>query len=911
MDSALVLCRIPEMWGQGWEMEGRAQLFVSLNGVDHTNFCSDASTGTLCSGNGDCPTVGCLHFQYSTPMSPDKIRAIVLGVTIGLTVTIAYILIQRQRYLKKNAKYVADTGGEWEKPSLREAMLWQAERQVRKYGQQHYPLWKTGSAELGQLGVGMGLYFEYLKYMLRYFGVMSAMAVPSMALCNAGIAFKTFNVDFSIRWSLGNIGLGWPGSERLEVFCLDSQCEQGFTLNSRQASFILACADCLIMLVFIFATWRLKIFQERAIIAIDEDTITASDYSILVEGIPSDAKDADEIRAFFSRYGEVADVAIGLNNGRLISMFQKRGKLEIKVEEQVARLKLYKLQALQQQLKKMKKQQHKLDNKIAALRNKTDSKAVVAYVTFNEESGQEECLESYNFNLFTQLMGRHKGKVRTFRGRYHLRVSQAPEPSNVLWENLQHRGLETFFRASIANLITSLLLFVSFTIVISVKAVQESLQVDGGALVCNTGPDPEAYDVQEQIVWAKYSQSTSARGTALYQTYLECYCGPDFGKKLEKERDFCNDYVTNQQTLSALAIGSVGVVLAINQLLQLVLKILAGTLEKPHTISAWEKGIASRIFVAQWINTGLLITIVNADWNYHLPILKGTVVGSAFTGTFKDFEEGWYQTVGTALVRQSATAALSPNIAVLAQWPLMFVKQWVFKNRELTQRKLNTLFEGAEYLLSKRYGALLNILFVILTYSSSLPLLYIFGVLFFSSAYWCDKIAILRAMKQPAHYDEKLAVFCTLMMSVGIFIHLAFGVWFFAYVDGDVLNTVQWLLDLVFQSRFFTKRLVKQPAFIVFMTLLAFIVFEILGRTVGPTLIKQLVAAIRGTTEEVKEGNPSFFEAQENQEIAGLDSYNIRKNPRYRDAFQSEIQTEAAESDDDSDDDDDFDDDSD
>lgn len=905
LSTALVLCRTPQFWGQGWESQGRAQIFLSVNGIDTTNFCSDATKGSLCEGNGDCPTIGCLFFQYSTPMSPDKVRAIVLGITISMTVTIAYIAIQRQRYLKKNAKYVSDTGGEWEKPSLREAMLWQADNQVRKYGQQYYPLWKTGSAELGQLGVGMGLYFEYLKYMLRYFSIMSAMAIPSMALCNAGRAFNTFNVEFTIRMSLGNIGLAWQPS-RLEVICFETGCANGLTVESRDASFVLAIADCAITLVFIFATWRLKIFQEKAIVAIDEDTITASDYSVLVEGIPKDATDPDEIRAFFSRYGEVADVAIGLNNGRLIDLFQKRGTLEIQVEEMVAKFKLYKLQTIQIELKKLKKKQQKLDAKILALRQKTDFKSIVAYVTFNEESGQEECLEAYSFSLFARLLGRHKGTVKTFRGRYHLKVTQAPEPSNVLWENLQFRGIQTFIRAGIANLITVSMLLVSFTIVISVKAVQESLQVAGGSLVCLQGPDPEAKDAQEQIVWAKYSQASFTTGTALYQTYLECYCGPAFGNKADKEPEFCADYFTNQRVLLMLAVGSIGVVLAINQLLQLVLKALAGTLEKPHTISAWEKGIASRIFVAQWINTGLLITIVNGDWNYLIPAIRGSLIGSAFSGKYKDFEEGWYQSVGTALVRQVATASLSPNIAVLAAWPTNVAKQYILKNRELTQRKLNTLFEGAEFLLSKRYGALLNILFVILTYSSSLPILYSFGILFFSSAYWCDKIALLRAMKRPAQYDEKLAVFSTLMMSVGILIHLAFSVWFYAYVDGDVLTTLQGIFDLIFQERFITKRLVKKPAFVVFCTLLGFIAFEILGRTVGPTFVKQIVMAIRGTKEEVKEGNPSFFEALENQEIQGLDTYNIKKNPRYRDAFQSDIATDAGAESDESEDEDDF-----
>ena len=46
------------------------------------------------------------------------------------------------------------------------------------------------------------------------------------------------------------------------------------------------------------------------------------DYTVLVDKIPGDATDPDELRAFFSKYGEVADVAIGLNNGHLIELFQ-------------------------------------------------------------------------------------------------------------------------------------------------------------------------------------------------------------------------------------------------------------------------------------------------------------------------------------------------------------------------------------------------------------------------------------------------------------------------------------------------------------------------------------------------------------------------------------------------------------
>ena len=72
-------------------------------------------------------------------------------------------------------------------------------------------------------------------------------------------------------------------------------------------------------------------------------------------------------------------------------------------------------------------------------------------------------------------------------------------------------------------------------------------------------------------------------------------------------------------------------------------------------------------------------------------------------------------------------------------------------------------------------------------------------------------------------------------------------------------------------------------------------------RTVGPPIFAAIRQRLGVAEEEFKEGNPSFFEALENQEISGLDNYNIKKNPRYRDAVSSEI----VEVDDDDDDDDD------
>jgi hypothetical protein len=78
-----------------------------------------------------------------------------------------------------------------------------------------------------------------------------------------------------------------------------------------------------------------------------------------------------------------------------------------------------------------------------------------------------------------------------------------------------------------------------------------------------------------------------------------------------------------------------------------------------------------------------------------------------------------------------------------------------------------------------------------------------------------------------------------------------------------------------------------------------------LPSTIGPAIFQAIQQRLGVAEEEFKEGNPSFFEALENQEISGLDTYNIKKNPRYRDAFSSEIVEADPDGDDDDDDDDD------
>jgi len=395
-----------------------------------------------------------------------------------------------------------------------------------------------------------------------------------------------------------------------------------------------------------------------------------------------------------------------------------------------------------------------------------------------------------------------------------------------------------------------------------------------------------------------------------------------------KEPQFCAPWAANQTEILVMTLVAVGVVAGVNAGLELLLKELAA-FQKPHTMSELETSIATLVFSAQYVNTGILVLIYTMKpdgiesflFQWLVRFQREVLDQQIFSGTFADTNFQWYSVVGNKIFMQCVTQSIMPNVTMLTKWPVEVAKQNLLKNHQLTQKKLNKLYEGSEYPLSKRYANMLNIMFVIMTYAGAIPMLYMFGIIYFFTAYWGDKVAILRGCKRPAQYDEKLAMAATTRMSFAMAVHLMFSVWFLGYPDADNINNsaflgtwgVRFFVPFL-QQMFLTgaseqmlyARVSKTPSFFMFAYMLLWAAFELIMRTVGPTLLHAIQQRLGVAEEEFKEGNPSFFEALENQEISGLDTYNIKKNPRYRDAFSSEIVEVDDDDDDDGDDDDDF-----
>eukprot|EP00960_Hanusia_phi_P070135 767243-Hanusia_phi.AAC.5 len=298
--------------------------------------------------------------------------------------------------------------------------------------------------------------------------------------------------------------------------------------------------------------------------------------------------------------------------------------------------------------------------------------------------------------------------------------------------------------------------------------------MEGFPAFCADAPNPSDPNVQEQIMWLLYSD-----GRAVYQSYLKCYCANcavGCGNKVNTEPAFCQEYLTNERNLLLLTLISAVGPSAINAGLTTVLKVLV-EFERKHSSNERDASLARSVFFAQFVNTALISLIVNADITYYISALSllGKDGLGLLTGDFRDLTSRWYMVVGIAFIPTVLTASLSPNFGQFAKWPATLIKQRIAKTNALTQKEIDEIFAGPSLQLSERYGAMLNITFVIFMYSSGMPILYFFGILYYSTAYWSDKITLLEVFQRPGSIDSTLVKLASNFFQVRTFLTTSRG----------------------------------------------------------------------------------------------------------------------------------------
>eukprot|EP00933_Yihiella_yeosuensis_P042280 TRINITY_DN36836_c0_g1_i1.p1 TRINITY_DN36836_c0_g1~~TRINITY_DN36836_c0_g1_i1.p1 ORF type:complete len:1137 (+),score=220.63 TRINITY_DN36836_c0_g1_i1:150-3560(+) len=267
---------------------------------------------------------------------------------------------------------------------------------------------------------------------------------------------------------------------------------------------------------------------------------------------------------------------------------------------------------------------------------------------------------------------------------------------------------------------------------------------------------------------------------------MKCFCDQkvkEFGPAFRvppyetEEEKICEEYSMQENfKLGRLAGGTLGV-LVINQIILFVYEYLVqwerhGNFTDAALSQLW------KLFLALFINTGLLVLLVNAslkdvpDWFAPFRVL------SIGTGEYDDFNVAWYVSVGSTLCVTISAQVFSTTVPQLAKaFILKPILNWAFSRSVVVQDQLNVIYKLPEWNLALRMAQTLTVTIVITMYSGGMPALYIVGFIYAFIAFHLDKWCLLHGSQRPPTYNASIIKVCMHIFPVAAFLHCCIACW--------------------------------------------------------------------------------------------------------------------------------------
>lgn len=509
-----------------------------------------------------------------------------------------------------------------------------------------------------------------------------------------------------------------------------------------------------------------------------------------------------------------------------------------------------------------------------------------AFVVFNNLESRRRCLQDYRQST-RRLARKYQPKELRFRnGSIPLIVTPAPEPSNIIWENLEVTNRGRLYRQAVTTFVTVVLLFIScviisaaqstqaqfankmppsglcdrslpavfygdtaFTMTSTKKAIPWTLAWDSKA-TCDPGTAGDtryhiaytngivnAYNASKESFGAAYPNPTRCVDPCISESsdqtcntlpcfyynqlvktkgmtcqaysashVLYCFCSSALTSSIQTYgfidgpkslwnnipcRGFTKDYLIK----NAFIVLAAAIVVIVNFLLDNILRMFA-VFERHTSESARTITVAVRMFGAQFLNTALIVIVVNAS----LGLNDVPVAGELLNGKYKDFERGWYPTVGMGITTTMLLNAFLPQITLFGQMYVVSpIYRWYKRRSVRTQAKMDKLYAGPTFDISERYPMVLNSVFVTMVFCGGSPVLLFIAAVTTAGMYWFDKLSILHLYSVKTTYDEMLGEVTLQALPWTLVLHLGFSAWMYGNTDllkGTMID-LPWLLRSV------------------------------------------------------------------------------------------------------------------
>ncbi|KAG1659264.1 hypothetical protein FOA52_008193 [Chlamydomonas sp. UWO 241] len=693
-----------------------------------------------------------------------------------------------------------------------------------------YPVRSTRTCDLKIFGQGHVLYFTFLKYMAFAFCALSVPAIVTMLLYFTGGSWfpsSTYNLELI---TLGNYGLQSANDGVAQLGALfdanpllaeytaginltsfastrTAQVEIAvgslFRLDAVKPSTALATgggdkatAITAILIMFVtavlaffgFTLWFM-VYSKQMATRTDEGVVTIRRYAVRVQRVPADVT-PQEIKSHFQKYGDVARVDVAFAVYGLIDMVNARRLVLGMAERATALLQraaAARPKVLEERETRLLNFQVDLDAIGRAITRQQQvygsNVSVEAFVVFQEDTAKAACLADQPRTWIGQQLASPPPEQR-LRRTLALRVLDAPEPSDVIFENLQASQLLRLGLWVGSWCLKLCLLLCGFILVGLAPALRGALgDWSGGASVdeCDAACTydgssgvPQLDDTTRAFYLSCHTTGGSSCGDATI--CYECYCRMVISAGMLSESFFCKEYSTTivlGYVFQALAVMSI---VAVNLALPFVLRFLT-ELERHQTRSSEATSEARALLFMYFLNSAGGVVLAHA----YLPAARARLGGTwlhsfALLGIFSDVTPSWYRDVGRTVMLSQLLGILS-RIAILVGWDLW--RRWNIKYRHrcLTQRELNAARDGPRFTLAERYGEHLGVVYVALTFGSVMPLLFLTTAVSFIGLYWMEKYMLLRVSSNPIHYSSDLALYVCRSLPCSTLWAFAFATW--------------------------------------------------------------------------------------------------------------------------------------
>jgi hypothetical protein len=533
------------------------------------------------------------------------------------------------------------------------------------------------------LGVGFPLFFYTIKAFLL-------MILLGAVLC--GLPCSIYN--YSKSKSLGDKPSNWASESSIHEE--EDPIWQGILFF-------------LYFLLMIFCIIIFHRFIRNKIVDIDSLNITPSDFTVIVKGLSTDT-DYEDLKKFlqensapFKQYAEVVAISPSYNISEYVAKTKRLRKMKAMVTQiemnKNSRMfrKEKKKEELNRKIEEIGKWKHEFENSD----NLKFEQGTSAFVTFRKQTEAKEIIDYWRqteletFSRYLTLcLHKYLFSRRTYQGNV-IKIEQAPEPSDIIWENLNVSNWVKFVKKAKTFVVTLILIGISFVVVLSIKIYE-------------------------------------------YNVYVES------GKK----------HISNSENVKIKMISfflSASIVI-LNQIIGIGIRYFS-RYEKPSTWTNYNISVFHKLVVSTTLNTIGLLTIVNS-----YDIQKGYTGANGLDIHWFSNDYGLPTDLSNLLLIDAFVLPLILIYHPKYLAKLYKRKKVRDGKLNITQFEANQLWTNPEIDVAERSARYVRTFMVILFFSPIFPLGLILGIACFLILYWTDKYLLLRRYCRPKTYGKDMTL---------------------------------------------------------------------------------------------------------------------------------------------------------